>query len=32
MKNHLGSIRMITEGLLNKYFQNRSDEDEEKNI
>ncbi len=30
MKNHLGSIRMITEGLLNKYFQNRSDEDEEK--
>ena len=30
MKNHLGSIRMITEGLLNKYYCNKPDNNEEK--
>ena len=30
MKNHLGSIRMITEGLLNKYYSNKPEDNEEK--
>lgn len=30
MKNHLGSIRIITEGLLNKYYQHSKGNDEEK--
>jgi len=30
MKNHLGSIRMIAEGLLNKYYRNKPETDEEK--
>ena len=29
MKNHLGSIRMIMERLIDKYYQNRPQEDEE---
>lgn len=30
MKNHLGSIRMIMEGILDKYYKNISDDNEEK--
>lgn len=30
MKNHLGSIRMIIEGLLEKYYKEKPDNDEEK--
>ena len=32
MKNHLGSIRMITENLLDKFYRHRPDEDEEKKL
>lgn len=30
MKNHLGSIRMIMEGILDKYYKNTPDDNEEK--
>lgn len=30
MKNHLGSIRIITEGLLNKFYHHKPDDDEAK--
>lgn len=30
MKNHLGSIRMIMEGILDKYYKDKGDESEEK--
>lgn len=32
MKNHLGSIRMITERLLEKFFQNKDNNSEEKKL